>query len=110
MRLTRKRSRKRASTGHNRNADEDALRLSALFDASHDDSDHAEKLRDTVIDLSPPDIGEGLIVATARKADPFSALAHALGPVAMLRLPGRRFGDLPTKPCAQAPLPREKGL
>ncbi|MBL3670952.1 hypothetical protein JL475_34400 [Streptomyces sp. M2CJ-2] len=31
-------------------------------------------------------------MATARKADPFSALAYALGPEATLRLPGR-FGD-----------------
>lgn len=73
-------------------ADEDALRLSAFFDACRDDSDHAEKLRDTVMDRFPSDIGEGLFVATARKADPFSALAYALGPDATLRLPGR-FGD-----------------
>ncbi|MER5402916.1 hypothetical protein [Streptomyces sp. NPDC002599] len=73
-------------------ADEDALRLSTFFDACRDDSDHAEKLRDTVMDQFPPDVGEGLFVATARKADPFSALAYALGPDATLRLPGR-FGD-----------------
>ncbi|WP_435228478.1 hypothetical protein [Streptomyces sp. Tue6028] len=73
-------------------ADEDALRLSAFFDACRDDSDHAAKLRDTVMDQFPPDIGEGLFVVTARKADPFSALAYALGPDATLRLPGR-FGD-----------------
>ncbi|RPE41170.1 hypothetical protein EDD90_4250 [Streptomyces sp. Ag109_O5-1] len=73
-------------------ADEDALRLSAFFDACHDDSDHAEELRDTVMDKFPPDVEEGLFVATARKADPFSALAYALGPDATLRLPGW-FGD-----------------
>ncbi|MEU2617156.1 hypothetical protein ABZ642_03175 [Streptomyces sp. NPDC007157] len=73
-------------------ADEDAFRLSAFFDACHDDSDHAEELRDTVMDRFPPDVEEGLFVATARKAGPFSALAYALGPDATLRLPGR-FGD-----------------
>ncbi|MBQ0846816.1 hypothetical protein J8N05_01095 [Streptomyces sp. BH-SS-21] len=73
-------------------ADEDALRLSAFFDACHDDSDQAEELRDTVMALVPSDAEEGLFVATARKADPFSALAYALGPDGTLRLPGR-FGD-----------------
>lgn len=73
-------------------ADEDALRLSAFFDGCHDDSDHAEELRDTVMDRFPPDVGESLFVATARKAEPFSALAYALGPDATLRLPGR-FGN-----------------
>ncbi|MFF4311932.1 hypothetical protein [Streptomyces sp. NPDC001507] len=73
-------------------ADEDAFRLSAFFDACHDDSDQAEELRDAVMAQFPPDVGEGLFVATARKADPFSALAYALGPDAALRLPGR-FGD-----------------
>lgn len=73
-------------------ADEDALRLGAFFDACRDDSDHAAKLRDMVMDQFPPDIGEGLFLATAREADPFSALAYALGPDATLRLPGR-FGD-----------------
>ncbi|MFF2367279.1 hypothetical protein ACFVU0_31860 [Streptomyces sp. NPDC058122] len=73
-------------------ADDDALRLSAFFDACRDESDHAQELRDTVMDRFPPDVGEGLFVATARKADPFSALAYALGPDATLRLPGR-FGD-----------------
>ncbi|MEV0178052.1 hypothetical protein AB0I54_01920 [Streptomyces sp. NPDC050625] len=73
-------------------ADEDALRLSAFFDACRDDSDHAQELRDTVMDQFPLDAEEGLFVATARKADPFSALAYALGPDATLRLPGR-FGD-----------------
>jgi hypothetical protein len=74
------------------NADEDALRLGAFFNACRDDSDHAQELRDTVMDQFPSDIGEGLFVATARKADPFSALAYALGIDATLRLPGR-FGD-----------------
>ncbi|WP_406352078.1 hypothetical protein OHB56_06160 [Streptomyces sp. NBC_01635] len=73
-------------------ADEDALRLSAFFDACRDDSDHAQELRDTVMDQFPPAAEEGLFVTTARKADPFSALAYALGPEATLRLPGR-FGD-----------------
>ncbi|MGY5049740.1 hypothetical protein ACWDE0_29635 [Streptomyces sp. 900105755] len=73
-------------------ADEDAFRLRAFFDAGHDDSDQAEELRDAVMARFPPDAGEGLFVATARKADPFSALAYALGPDAALRLPGR-FGD-----------------
>ncbi|GGX39485.1 hypothetical protein [Streptomyces fructofermentans] len=73
-------------------AGEDAVRLSAFLHACHDDSEHAERLRDTVMDLFPPDAGEGLFMAAARGADPFSALAHALGPDATLRLPGR-FGD-----------------
>ncbi|MEU1202928.1 hypothetical protein ABZ446_42905 [Streptomyces sp. NPDC005813] len=73
-------------------ADEDAFRLSAFFDACHDGSDHAEELRDAVMDRFPPEVEEGLFVATARKAGPFSALAYALGPDATLRLPGR-FGD-----------------
>ncbi|MFB7333085.1 hypothetical protein ACFC00_15705 [Streptomyces adustus] len=73
-------------------ADEDALRLRAFFAACRDDSDHAEELRDTVMAQFPPDFEQGLFVATARKADPFSALAYALGPDATLRLPGR-VGD-----------------
>lgn len=82
-------------------ADEDALRLSAFFDACHDDSDHAEKLRETGMDQFPPDVEEGLFVATARKADPFSALAYAPGPDATLRLPGR-FGDFVSMPSKSA--------
>ncbi|MEU9547160.1 hypothetical protein [Streptomyces mirabilis] len=39
-------------------ADEAALRLGAFFDACRDDSDHAAKLRDMVMDQFPPDIGE----------------------------------------------------
>lgn len=35
-----------------------------------------------------PTEGEGLFIATARKASPFSALAYALGPDAVIRLPG----------------------
>ncbi|WP_427920302.1 hypothetical protein [Streptomyces sp. cg40] len=73
-------------------AGEDALRLSTFFDACHDDSDGAEELRDAVMDQFPPDVEEGLFVATARKASPFSALAYALGPDATLQLPGW-FGD-----------------
>lgn len=75
-----------------RNADEDARRLSAFFDACRDDSDQAQELRDAVMDQFPLDAEAGLFVATARKVDPFSALAYALGPDATLRLPGR-FGD-----------------
>ncbi|MER6288134.1 hypothetical protein [Streptomyces sviceus] len=80
------------STADDGSAEEDALRLSTFFDSCHDDSDQAEKLRDAVMDQFPPDAGEGLFVATARKASPFSALAYALGPDATLRLPGW-FGD-----------------
>ncbi|MGW2957394.1 hypothetical protein ACWDGI_02755 [Streptomyces sp. NPDC001220] len=80
------------SSPGNWSADEDAFRLSAFFDACHDGSDQAEEMRDTVMDQFPPAVEEGLFVATARKADPFSALAYALGPHATLRLPGR-FGD-----------------
>ncbi|MFJ8107093.1 hypothetical protein [Streptomyces sp. NPDC096132] len=80
------------STADDWSAQEDALRLSTFFDACHDDSDDAEKLREVVMDQFPPDIEEGLFVATARRANPFSALAYALGPDATLRLPGW-FGD-----------------
>lgn len=73
-------------------ADEEAFRLSAFFDACRDDSDHVEALRDAVMDQFPPDAEEGLFVAVARKASPFSALAYALGADAVLRLPGW-FGD-----------------
>jgi hypothetical protein len=80
------------STAGDWSAGEDALRLSTFFDACHDDSDHVEKLREAVMDQFPPDVEEGLFVATARMASPFSALAYALGPDATLRLPGW-FGD-----------------
>ncbi|MEU4087845.1 hypothetical protein [Streptomyces aureus] len=73
-------------------ADEDAIRLREILDACQDDSDHAEHLRDEVMELFPADLGAGLFAATARKASPFSALAYALGPDATLRLPGP-FGD-----------------
>ncbi|MFG2964060.1 hypothetical protein ACGFZS_12360 [Streptomyces sp. NPDC048288] len=73
-------------------AAEDAFRLSAFFDACYDDSEHAERLRDMVMDQFPCDVEEGLFAATARKAGPFSALAYALGPDATLRLPGW-FGE-----------------
>jgi len=73
-------------------ADEDAFRLSAFFDACRDESEDAEALRDAVMDLFPPHAEEGLFAAVARKAGPFSALAYALGPDAVLRLPGW-FGD-----------------
>ncbi|MFI2066686.1 hypothetical protein ACH472_25190 [Streptomyces mirabilis] len=73
-------------------ADEDAFRLSAFLDACRDDSEHVEALRDAVMDQFPSDGEEGLFVAVARKASPFSALAYALGPDAVLRLPGW-FGD-----------------
>lgn len=69
-------------------ADDDAYRLSAFIDSCYDDSDHAESLRDTIMDLFPPDADEGLFAAAARKASPFSALAYALGPDAVMRLPG----------------------
>jgi hypothetical protein len=74
-------------------ADEDAVRLSAFLDACRDDSEHVEALRDAVMDQFPPDGEEGLFVAVAREASPFSALAYALGPDAVLRLPGW-FGDI----------------
>lgn len=73
-------------------ADQEAFRLSAFFDACRDDSDHVEALRDAVMDQFPPGVEEGLFAAVARKASPFSALAYALGPDAVLRLPGW-FGD-----------------
>ncbi|MEU9974725.1 hypothetical protein [Streptomyces sp. NPDC051014] len=73
-------------------ADDDAFRLSAFIDSCYDDSEHAESLRDAVMDEFPPDAGQGLFAAVARKAGPFSALAYALGPDAVMRLPGW-FGD-----------------
>ncbi|QLJ03041.1 hypothetical protein HZZ00_19995 [Streptomyces sp. NEAU-sy36] len=73
-------------------AGEDALRLSEFIDGRYDDSDSVEALRDAVMDQFPPHGGEGLFTAVARKASPFSALAYALGPDAVLRLPGW-FGD-----------------
>ncbi|MEU4150520.1 hypothetical protein [Streptomyces sp. NPDC026659] len=73
-------------------AGEDAFRLSAFFDGCQDDSDPVEALGDAVMDAFPPQGEEGLFAAVARKASPFSALAYALGPDAMLRLPGW-FGD-----------------
>ncbi|MGW2831386.1 hypothetical protein [Streptomyces sp. NPDC001286] len=51
-----------------------------------------EALRDAVMDHFPPQGDEGLLAAVARKASPFSALAYALGPDAVLQLPGW-FGD-----------------
>ncbi|WP_128789083.1 MULTISPECIES: hypothetical protein [Streptomyces] len=72
--------------------DDDAFRLSAFLDTCYDESEHAETLRDTVMDLFPREAGESLFAATARKAGPFSALAYALGPDSTLRLPGR-FGE-----------------
>ncbi|MEV7342827.1 hypothetical protein [Streptomyces sp. NPDC093544] len=93
------------SSPGNWSADDDALRLSAFFDACRDDSDHVEKLRDTVMDQFPSDVGEGLFVATARKAAPFSALAYALGPDATLRLPGRFGGFLLDAEQVRAQLP-----
>ncbi len=73
-------------------ADQDAFRLSAFLDACRDGSEHVEALRDAVMDQFPPDAEEGRFAAVARKASPFSALAYALGPDAVLRLPGW-FGD-----------------
>ncbi|MFH8387355.1 hypothetical protein ACH4E7_41705 [Kitasatospora sp. NPDC018058] len=51
-----------------------------------------EALRDAVTDQFPPDGEEGLFAAMARKASPYSALAYAPGPDAVLQLPGW-FGD-----------------
>ncbi|MFJ9927998.1 hypothetical protein ACIRU5_18435 [Streptomyces misionensis] len=73
-------------------AAEDASRLSEFIDGCYDDSDPVEALRDAVMDQFPPEGDEGLFTAVARKASPFSALAYALGPDAVLRLPGW-FGD-----------------
>lgn len=73
-------------------ADDDAYRLSAFIDSCYDDSEHAESLRDAIMDQFPPGSEEGLFAAVARKASPFSALAYALGPDAVMRLPGW-FGD-----------------
>lgn len=73
-------------------AHDDAFRLSAFFDNCYDDSDAVESLGDTVMDQFPPKGDEGLFAAVARKSSPFSALAYALGPDAVLRLPGW-FGD-----------------
>ncbi|GAA2483404.1 hypothetical protein GCM10010276_21140 [Streptomyces longisporus] len=73
-------------------AHDDAFRLSTLFDNCYDDSDAVEALRDAVVDRFPPKGDEGLFTAVARKASPFSALAYALGPDAVLQLPGW-FGD-----------------
>lgn len=73
-------------------AEDDAYRLNAFFDGCVDDSERAENLRDAVMDLYPPEGDEGLFAAVTRKAGPFSALAYALGPDAVLRLPGW-FGE-----------------
>ncbi|MFF3069855.1 hypothetical protein ACFVSN_00540 [Kitasatospora sp. NPDC057904] len=73
-------------------ATEDALRLYRFFDSCLDDSDAVEALRDAVMEQFPANEGEGLFAATARKANPFWALAYALGAEATLRLPGW-FGD-----------------
>ncbi|GAA5015616.1 hypothetical protein GCM10025734_64550 [Kitasatospora paranensis] len=70
---------------------DEAFRLSAFLDGCHDDSGPVEALRDAVVDHFPPD-GEGLFAVSARKASPFSALAYAIGPDAVLQLPGW-FGD-----------------
>ncbi|MEU9400173.1 hypothetical protein [Streptomyces sp. NPDC048242] len=70
----------------------DACRLSAFFDGCQDHSDAVEALGDAVMDAFPPEGAEGLFAAVARKAGPFSALAYALGPDAVLGLPGW-FGD-----------------
>lgn len=68
-------------------AGDDAFRLSDFLDTCRDDSDQVEALRDALMDHFPTE-GEGLFIATARKASPFSALAYALGPDAVIRLPG----------------------
>lgn len=73
-------------------ATEDALRLYRFFDACQDGSDAVEELRDAVMERFPAQEGAGLFAATARKANPFWALAYALGAEAALQLPGW-FGD-----------------
>ncbi|MEV7026756.1 hypothetical protein AB0O00_32060, partial [Kitasatospora sp. NPDC093558] len=73
-------------------ATEDAFRLYRFFDGCQDDSDAVEELRDAVLEQFPPEGGEGLFAATARKANPFWALAYALGAESALQLPGW-FGD-----------------
>lgn len=73
-------------------AEDDAYRLNDFLDGCGADSEQVEALRDAVMELFPPEGDEGLFVATARKAGPFSALAYALGPDATLQLPGW-FGD-----------------
>jgi hypothetical protein len=72
-------------------AGDDASRLSAFFDSCRDESAQVESLHDAVMDQFPPE-GDGLFAAVARKASPFAALAYALGPDAVLQLPGW-FGD-----------------
>ncbi|MFF3446484.1 hypothetical protein ACFYXJ_04980 [Streptomyces sp. NPDC002667] len=73
-------------------AGEDAIRLRAFLDTRRDESEEAEALRDAVMDRFPREGEAGLFAAVARKACPFSALAYALGPEAVRRLPGW-FGE-----------------
>ncbi|MFJ9770559.1 hypothetical protein ACIRVF_04880 [Kitasatospora sp. NPDC101157] len=73
-------------------AGEDAFRLCAFFDSCRDGSDAVEDLREAVVGRFRPEEKEGLFSAAARKANPFWALAYALGPDATLQLPGW-FGD-----------------
>ncbi|MFD8807358.1 hypothetical protein [Streptomyces sp. NPDC059597] len=73
-------------------AGENAFRLSVFFDSCHYDSAAVGELGDALMDQFPPEGEEGHFAAVARKASPFSALAHALGPDVTLRLPGW-FGD-----------------
>ncbi|MFD8734110.1 hypothetical protein ACFV06_04235 [Streptomyces sp. NPDC059618] len=80
--------RKSATSPGSWRAEEDAFRLHAFLDACRDDSEEMEALRDAVMDRFPPHGEEGLFAAVARKACPFSALAYALGPDAVRRLPG----------------------
>ncbi|MFI9363033.1 hypothetical protein ACIG5E_18560 [Kitasatospora sp. NPDC053057] len=73
-------------------AGEDARRLCAFFDSCRDGSDAVEDFREAVMGHFRPEDKEGLFAAAARKANPFWALAYALGPDATLQLPGW-FGD-----------------
>ncbi|MEE1783224.1 hypothetical protein PUR71_09890 [Streptomyces sp. SP17BM10] len=87
-------------------ATEGAFRLYRFLDGCQDDSDAVEELRDAVMEQFPAQEGEGLFAAAARKANPFWALAYALGADAALLLPGW-FGDfLLTSAQVRACLPR----
>ncbi|MFG3224539.1 hypothetical protein ACGF07_07145 [Kitasatospora sp. NPDC048194] len=84
----------RSTDGHGEwTATEDARWLCAFFDGCRDGAEPVEDLRDAVMERFPPEDEEGLFAAAARKANPFWALAYALGPEATLRLPGW-FGDV----------------
>lgn len=73
-------------------AGEDAYRLCAFLDSCRDGSEAVEDFREVVMEHFHAQDQEGLFAAVARKANPFWALAYALGPDATLQLPGW-FGD-----------------